>query len=477
MSNYIPTIGIEVHVELKTKTKIFSNSTNGYGQMANSLTNVIDLGYPGTLPTLNEEVILLAIKAATVLNCKIRRQMHFDRKNYFYPDNPKNYQITQARTPIGYDGYVEIELNGEKKKIGIEEMHIEEDTCKSTHRGEKTLLDFNRAGVPLIEIVSKPCISSSEEAKLYLEKLKELLFYSDVSDCKMEEGSMRADANVSIRKNESDSFGTKVEIKNIGSISNVGLSIEKEIQRQKELLDRGETFKAQTRRFDDKVQNTVLMRVKETGNDYRYFPEPDIPYLYITDEMIERVNKTIPMLPDERRIIYIHNGLSDINANKLIQNRKLSDYFNDLLDKNIDLKTASNLLLGDISAYLNKEEKEIKETTLSIERFMQLVNFYSNGTITSKNLKEMINLIMETDKSIEEIIDLSGVQNITDDNKIKEVIEKIVKENPQSVSDYRMGHDRAIKFLMGQVMKETKGSLNPKLAMEVLKEELDKNVN
>ena len=224
MSNYIPTIGVEVHLELKTRTKIFSSSLNGYGRMANSLTNVIDLGYPGTLPTLNEEVINIGIKAATILNCKIRRQMHFDRKNYFYPDNPKNFQITQNLTPIGYDGYVEIDDDGVKKKIYIEEMHIEEDTCKSTHRQDKTLLDFNRAGVPLIEIVTKPCISSAKEAKLYLEKLKELLLYSDVSDCKMEEGSMRADANISLRKNESDPCDTKIEIKNIGYISNVKLS-------------------------------------------------------------------------------------------------------------------------------------------------------------------------------------------------------------------------------------------------------------
>ena len=314
MSNYIPTIGVEVHCELKTNTKIFSNSVNGYGQMANSLTNVIDLGYPGTLPTLNKEVINLAIKAALILNCKIRPKMHFDRKNYFYPDNPKNYQITQAETPIGYDGYVEIDIDGKKKKIEIEEMHIEEDTCKSTHRGTKTLLDFNRAGVPLIEIVTKPCMESGEEAKLYLEKLKELLFYSDVSDCKMEEGSMRADANVSIRKSISDPYGTKAEIKNIGSISNVKLSIEKEIERQAKLYDNGETFLPQTRRFDDKLNDTVLMRVKETGNDYRYFPEPDIPYVYITEKQIEEVRKTIPMLPDERREKYQSLGISEVNA-------------------------------------------------------------------------------------------------------------------------------------------------------------------
>ena len=400
MTNYIPTIGIEVHVELKTNTKIFSNSLNGYGQMANSLTNVVDLGYPGTLPTLNKEVVNLAIKAACVLNCKIRKEMHFDRKNYFYPDNPKNFQITQGRTPIGYDGYVEIEVDGTKKKIEIEEMHIEEDTCKSTHRGDKTLLDFNRAGVPLIEIVTKPCISSSTEAKLYLEKLKELLFYTDISDCKMEEGSMRCEANVSIRKNETDPLGTKCEIKNIGSISNVGISIEKEIIRQTELLEKGETFKEQTRRYDDKLGDTVLMRIKETGNDYRYFPEPDIPYLYLTDTMIEEVRNTIEMLPDERRNLYMEKNVSEINAKKLVQNKSLSDYFNTLLTEDIDFKIASNLLLGDISAYLNKNEKAITNTTLTKERMVELVNKISDNTLTSKNLKDILDKVLEEDNAI-----------------------------------------------------------------------------
>ena len=472
MTNYIPTIGIEVHVELKTNTKIFSNSLNGYGQMANSLTNVVDLGYPGTLPTVNKEVINLAIKAACVLNCKLRKEMHFDRKNYFYPDNPKNFQITQARTPIGYDGYVEIEVDGTKKKIEIEEMHIEEDTCKSTHRGDKTLLDFNRAGVPLIEIVTKPCISSSTEAKLYLEKLKELLFYTDISDCKMEEGSMRCDANVSIRKNETDPFGTKCEIKNIGSISNVGISIEKEIIRQTELLEKGETFKEQTRRYDDKLGDTVLMRIKETGNDYRYFPEPDIPYLYLTDTMIEEVRNTIEMLPDERRSLYMEKNVSEINAKKLVQNKPLSDYFNTLLTENIDFKIASNLLLGDISAYLNKTEKSITDTTLTKERMVELVNKISDNTLTSKNLKDILDKVLEEDKSISEIIKESGIENITDDTALREIIKKIVSENSESVTDYKNGHDRAIKFLMGQVMKETKGSANPKLAMNILIEEL-----
>ena len=474
MSNYIPTVGIEVHCELKTNTKIFSNSINGYGQMANSLTNVVDLGYPGTLPTLNKEVLNLAMKAALVLNCKIRKQMHFDRKTYFYPDIPKNYQITQAETPIGYDGYVEIEVNGKKKKIEIEEIHIEEDTCKSTHRGTKTLLDFNRAGVPLIEIVTKPCMESGEEAKLYLEKLRELLFYSDVSDCKIEEGSMRADANVSIRKKESDPFGTKAEIKNIGSISNVKLSIDKEIERQTNLYDNGETFLPQTRRFDSKLNDTVLMRVKETGNDYRYFPEPDIPYVYVTEEQINEVRKTIPMLPDERREKYQKLGISEINAKKLVQNRSLSDYLNKILEENIDFKTASNLLLGDISAYLNKNETEITKTNLTTEKFIELTNNISDTTLTSKNLKEILDRIMESDKTITEIIKEAGIKNITDDSAIKEMISKVISENPDSVADYKAGKDRAIKYLMGQVMKESKGTLNPKMAMDILIEELNK---
>lgn len=473
MSNYIPTIGVEVHLELKTKTKIFSNSTNGYGQMANSLTNVIDLGYPGTLPTINEEVINIGIKAATILNCKIRRQMHFDRKNYFYPDNPKNYQITQSRTPIGYDGYVEINVNGTTKKIYIEEMHIEEDTCKSAHRGNKTLLDFNRAGVPLLEIVTKPCISSSEEARLYLEKLRELLTYGDISDCKIEEGSMRAEPNVSLRKNESDPFGTKVEIKNIGSISNVVAGIEKEIIRQAELYDKGETFKEQTRRYDDKIQDTVLMRVKETGNDYRYFPEPDIPYVYLTDDMIEEAIKEIPMLPDERRKKYQELGISELNANKLVANRPLSDYMNTLLTEKTNHKIASNLLLGDISAYLNRTEKDIKETTLTKERFLELISLLEKETLTSKNIKELLEDILESDKTIAEIIKEKGIENITNDDEIREVIKRIMEANPESVEDYHNGHDRAIKYLMGQVMKETKGKANPKLAMDILTEELN----
>lgn len=474
MSNYIPTIGTEVHVELKTNTKIFSSSKNGYGSMANSLTNVVDLGYPGTLPTLNREVIMTGIRACHVLHCNIRKLQHFDRKNYFYPDNPKNYQITEARTPIGYDGYVEIEVDGVSKKIEIEEIHIEEDTCKSAHRGSVSLLDFNRAGVPLIEIVTKPCMTSAIEAKLYLEKLRELLFYSDISDCKMEEGSMRCDANVSLRKSVNDPLGTKCEVKNIGSISNVFLAINKEIERQSKLLDEGVSFPEQTRRYDDKLGDTVLMRVKETGNDYRYFPEPDIPYVVIDDEMIEEALKKLPMSADERTKLYIEKGMDLEHAKKIIANRMLSDYLNEFLDTDLDFKTAGNLLLGDISFYLNKEEKRIEDTTLTSDKFLDLVSKVNDGSLTSKNVKDILELVLTSSLSIEEIIKKVGISNITDTLALEEIVLNVISNNPDSVSDYKAGKDRAIKYLMGQIMKETKGSANPKLVNEILTRELNK---
>ena len=473
MSKYIETIGIEVHVELKTKSKIFSSSENGYGMSANSLTNVIDLGYPGTLPTINSEVIKIACRAAKVLHCSIRHHMHFDRKNYFYPDNPKNYQITQARTPIGYNGYVEIEEeDGTKKKIEIEEMHIEEDTCKSAHRKDVTLLDFNRAGVPLIEIVTKPCIASPEDAKLYIEKLRETLFYADISDCKMEEGSMRCDANISLRKSTSDPLGTKVEVKNIGSISNVKLALEKEKIRQTELLDKGESFREQTRRFDSKLNDTVLMRYKETGNDYRYFPEPDIPFINLTDEFISDALKTIPLMPDERRSLYKEKGMSKTNIYHLILNKGLSDFLDDVIER-VDAQTASNLLLGDIESYLNKKNKSIYDTKLTKDKFIDLCNKVSSKELSSRNVKEVLIDVLESDKTLDEIIKEKGISNITDTSKIEDVINKVINENKESVSDYISGKDRALKFLMGMVMKETHGSVNPAVASSLLKKKLD----
>ena len=472
MSEFTPTIGIEVHVEIKSKSKLFSSSANSYGMATNTSVNVIDLGYPGTLPTLNKEIIRQGVRTAHILNCDITRRMHFDRKNYFYPDNPKNYQITQNRTPIGRNGYVEIEVDGVKKKIEIEELHIEEDTCKSAHRGNVSLLDFNRAGVPLIEIVTKPCIKNGKEAMAYLTKLKELLFYADISDCKMEEGSMRCEPNISISKD--DNFGTKAEVKNVSSIHNVGLAIDYEIKRQEEILNNGGIIKEETRRFDDKNNKTILMRVKETGNDYRYFIEPDIPYLELTDEFIRDSLSTLPLLPDQLREKYSKLGLSSLQIEKLINNRSLNDYFLGLIDYKTNYVTAVNLLLSDISSYLNKHNKVINDTHLSYEKLVRVVDNLESGELSNKNVKDLIDSLMETDKSIEELKKEFKIENITDDSFIKEIIAKVIENNSDSVNDYKSGHDRALKYLMGQVMKETKGSVNPKKANDLLVLELNK---
>lgn len=470
MGEYKTTVGIEVHTELKTQTKLFSNSANTYGKMANTCTNVIDLGYPGVLPTLNEYAIELALRAALVLNCKINKRMHFDRKNYFYPDNPKNYQITQNRTPIGVDGYVEIETSKGKKKVKIHDIHIEEDTCKSIHTENKSLLDFNRAGVPLVEIVTDLGMNSSEDAMAYLEKLRELLLYAGVSDCKIEEGSMRCDCNVSVSK--TDKLGTKIEVKNIGSISNVGLAIEYEEKRQARLLEEGKTLKEETRRFDDKTSSTVLMRVKETGNDYRYFPEPDIPFVELTDEFIEKVRTSLPMSYDKRKEIYLSRGISEINAKKILQNMPLSDYLNKYIDKNINLVIASNLLLGDIAAYLNKYEMTLDKTHLTDDKFIDVVNMLDSGKINSKIFKTILDDIMENDDSVEKVLSDHDVKSMSEEELVQ-IIKNVLVENEKLVNDYKSGNERVMKAIMGLIMKETRGNANPKDVTDNLKKLLD----
>ncbi len=472
MSSYVPTIGLEVHVEVKSKSKLFSSSLNAYGKASNTLVNVVDLGYPGTLPVVNKEVIKQGIRACYVLNCSVTKKMHFDRKNYFYPDNPKNYQITQNRTPIGVNGYVEIEVDGVKKKIEIEEIHIEEDTCKSAHRGKVSLLDFNRAGVPLIEIVTKPCIKSGEEAALYLQKLKELLFYANISDCKMEEGSMRCDANVSISKDK-NKLGVRTETKNIGSIHSVTEAINYEIKRQEEVLTSGGKICEETRRYDDKEGKTVLMRVKETGNDYRYFIEPDIPYVIVDDNFIDEALSTLPLLPDQLRKKYHNLGISELDTAKLIANFSLNNYFLGLLEYPVNYKMAVNLLLSDISSYLNKHNVKIEETKLDYSKFISVLEELDSNKMSNKNFKDILPTLMETTKDIESIKDEFNIKNITDDNYVREIVKKVIDENASSCQDYKNGHDRALKYLMGMIMKETKGSVNPKLASELLIKELN----
>jgi aspartyl-tRNA(Asn)/glutamyl-tRNA(Gln) amidotransferase subunit B len=464
-----PTIGIEVHVELKSKTKVYSDSLNIFDQSINTYVNEIDMGYPGVLPKLNKEVINMALKACHALNLKVNTVMHFDRKNYFYPDLPKGYQITQSKTPIGYDGYVEIEVDGYTKKIGIERMHIEEDTCKSIHDNKGTLLNFNRSGVPLLEIVSKPEISNEKEAVAYLEALREILLYLGISDVKIEEGSMRCDANISVSK--TSELGTKIEVKNIGSISNVASSIKYEIVRQTEKLLNNEILKEETRRFDDKTNTTILMRVKETGNDYRYFPEPDIPFVHISNDWINSI--VIPKLPNELRHKYRFLEVNENNIKTILSNYELCMFFESINDKTNPI-LASNLLTGDIISYLNKKNISINETKLTTDNFISLINKIEQKEISSKQSKDLIPIMLEKEDDLESIIASLGIKQISDTTFLVDIVKEVLDNNISSINDYKEGKDRAVKYLMGQIMSKTKGQANPQLVSTILIDMLNK---
>ena len=469
----VPTIGIEIHVELKSKAKVYSDSKNAFAIEANKNISLIDLGYPGTLPKLNREVIDMALKACLALNCKINKVMHWDRKNYFYPDLPKGFQITQQDTPIGYDGYVEIEVDGKKKKIGIERIHIEEDTCKSLHSIAGTKLNFNRAGVPLIEIVSKPDIESGEEASIYADTLRSILLYLGISDVKIEEGSMRCDTNVSLKEKTSDVLGTKVEIKNIGSISNVKRSVDYEVKRQTEIIESGKKIREETRRFDDKTGETILMRVKETGNDYRYFPEPDIPYVILTEEEIEDVRKNLPVLPNVLKAKYHEANMSEIAVKALLGNYELCNFLESIYDK-VEPVIAANLLTGDVLSYLNKEKISLEDTKLTKENFIVLVTALSKKEISSKQGKEILEILLCEGGDVPSIMKEHGMEQISDESVLLDMIEKVIQENMSSVTDFKAGHDRAIKYLMGQIMKASRGQANPQVVNKLLLDTLKK---
>lgn len=469
----VPTIGIEVHVELKSKSKVFSRSKNEFNDDINTNVDVLDLAYPGTLPRINKEVIDMALKASLALNCKINQFMHFDRKNYFYPDLPKGYQITQKDTPIGYDGYLEIKTENGIKKIEIERIQIEEDTCKSIHSGKQTLLNYNRAGVPLIEIVTKPVITDGNEAMLYLEALRETLLYLGVSDVKMEEGSMRCDANISLHEENTEEFGTKTEIKNIGSISKVALSINYEIERQKGIIESGNKVVEETRRFDDKTNTTISMRVKETGNDYRYLPEPNIPFININDTWINKAKGEIPVLPAAMREEYLKLGISSNNLNTLIATKELNDFYREIYEST-DAVILANLLTGDILSHLNKNNIALKDTKLTKDKILGLVTLLSNKKITSKQGKEILPYLLTSDNSLEQVIKELGITEV-DDSALKEIIDKVLALNEQSVNDYKAGKEKALKYLIGQVMKESKGQANPEIVNNMLIDTISNN--
>ena len=468
-------IGLEVHVELKTDSKIFSPSPAHFGAEPNTNTNVIDLGYPGVLPVVNKRAVEWGMKAAMALNMTVARESKFDRKNYFYPDNPKAYQISQFDQPIGENGWIDIEVNGETKRIGITRAHLEEDAGKLTHKNGYSLVDLNRQGTPLIEIVSEPDIRTPEEAYAYLEKLRSIIQYIEVSDVKMEEGSMRCDANISIRPYGQDEFGTKTELKNLNSFTFVKKGLEYEEKRQEQVILSGGVINQETRRFDETTGTTKLMRVKEGSDDYRYFPEPDIVPMIISDEWMEEVRKTIPELPDARQRRYQEElGLPAYDAHVLTLTKEMSDMFEKTVALGADPKLASNYLMVDVNAYLNKVQKELKETALTAEGLAGMIKLITDGTISSKIAKKVFAELIEHGGDAAQIVKEKGLVQVSDSGQLLAWVNEALDNNPKSIEDYKNGRDRAIGFLVGQIMKASKGQANPQMINKMLFEEIAK---
>ncbi|WP_010502171.1 Asp-tRNA(Asn)/Glu-tRNA(Gln) amidotransferase subunit GatB [Paenibacillus elgii] len=472
---YETVIGLEVHVELHTNSKIFCGCSTAFGAPPNTHTCPICLGHPGVLPVLNKQAVEYAMKASMALNCQIATESKFDRKNYFYPDSPKAYQISQYDKPVGEHGWIEIEVNGETKRIGITRVHLEEDAGKLTHvdGGHASLVDFNRVGTPLIEIVSEPDLRSPEEARAYLEKLKAIMQYCDVSDVKMEEGSLRCDANISLRPYGQKEFGTKAELKNMNSFRGVQRGLEYEEWRQADVLDSGGKVVQETRRWDEAQGKTLTMRSKEQAHDYRYFPDPDLVALHIDDAWKERVRESIPELPDARKNRYVSEfGLPSYDAEVITSSIKLADFFEESLNFTKDAKAVSNWIMGDLLGYLNANNLELQDVKVTGKGLGEMIGLMEKGTISSKIAKTVFKTMLETGKAPQTIVEEQGLVQISDEGAILAVVEQIVAGNPQSVADFKAGKEKAVGFLVGQVMKETKGKANPglvnKLIIEVL---------
>ncbi|GAB7058054.1 MULTISPECIES: Asp-tRNA(Asn)/Glu-tRNA(Gln) amidotransferase subunit GatB [unclassified Paenibacillus] len=473
---YETVIGLEVHVELHTKSKIFCGCSTSFGAPPNTHTCPVCLGHPGVLPVLNKQAVEYAMKAAMALNCRIATESKFDRKNYFYPDSPKAYQISQYDKPIGEHGWIEIEVNGETKRIGITRVHLEEDAGKLTHvdGGYATLADYNRVGTPLIEIVSEPDLRSPEEARAYLEKIKAIMQYCDVSDVKMEEGSLRCDANISLRPFGQKEFGTKTELKNMNSFRGVQRGLEYEEWRQADVLDSGGHIVQETRRWDEAQGKTLTMRSKEEAHDYRYFPDPDLVSLYIDEEWKARVRASIPELPDARKKRYISEyGLPSYDAEVITSSIKLADFFEESLNFTKDAKAVSNWIMGDLLGYLNANSLELADVKITGKGLGEMIGLIEKGTISSKIAKTVFKSMLETGKDPQTIVEEQGLVQISDEGAIKAVVDQIVNNNPQSVADYKAGKEKAVGFLVGQVMKETKGKANPGLVNKLIIERLN----
>lgn len=478
MAQYEAVIGLEVHVELKTRSKIFCDSTTEFGGDPNTHVCPVCLGLPGVLPVVNKQVVEYAIRAALALNCRIAEFSKFDRKNYYYPDMPKNYQISQYDLPIAENGVLEIEVDGGVKRIGITRLHMEEDTGKLVHQGTITttpfsLVDYNRAGVPLIEIVSEPDLRSPEEARQYLEKLKAIIQYTGVSDCKMEEGSLRCDANVSVRPVGSEKFGTKTEIKNMNSFKALQKALEYEIERQIEELEEGGRIVQETRTWDEARGVTLPMRSKEQAHDYRYFPDPDLVPLVIDRDWVEDIRLSLPELPDARRERYVREyGLPPYDAGVLTSTKELADYFEACLTVYPNPKVVSNWVMGDLSRLLNANNIEVSRCPIRPQQLAGMLELMDKGTISGKIAKTVFEEMFSSGKDAQAIVQEKGLVQISDEGAIAAIVDEIIAKNPKSVEDYRAGKEKALGFLVGQIMKATKGKANPELANKLLKERL-----
>ncbi|UNK17775.1 Asp-tRNA(Asn)/Glu-tRNA(Gln) amidotransferase subunit GatB [Paenibacillus sp. N3/727] len=475
-SKYETVIGLEVHVELHTNSKIFCGCSTEFGAPPNTHTCPICLGHPGVLPVLNRQAVEYAMKAAMALNCTIGDISKFDRKNYFYPDSPKAYQISQYDQPIGLNGWVDIEVDGKTKRIGITRLHLEEDAGKLTHvdGGYASLVDFNRVGTPLVEIVSEPEITSPEEAKAYLEKIRAIMQYCDVSDVKMEEGSLRCDANISLRPWGQKELGTKAELKNMNSFRGVQRGLEYEQYRQAETLNEGGVIVQETRRWDEAQGKTLSMRGKEQAHDYRYFPDPDLVTVHISEEWKEEIRATIPELPDARKARYTSEyGLPDYDAGVITSSKPLADFFEDSLNYTQDAKAVSNWIMGELMGYLNANNLELVQVKITGQGLGEMIGLIEKGTISSKIAKTVFKAMLETGKLPGQIVEEQGLVQISDEGAIKAIVEQVVSSNPQSVEDYKAGKQKAIGFLVGQVMKESKGKANPALVNKLLADVLN----
>ncbi|MDK7161821.1 Asp-tRNA(Asn)/Glu-tRNA(Gln) amidotransferase subunit GatB [Lactobacillus jensenii] len=472
--NFKSTIGLEVHFELKTKSKIFSPSPVTYGAEPNSEANVIDWGYPGVLPKLNKEVYRLGLMVALATHSEITPVTHFDRKNYYYPDNPKAYQITQFFEPLARNGYVEIEVRGKKKRIGIHEMHIEEDAGKNTHGTNGfSYVDLNRQGVPLLEVVSEPDMEDPEEAYAYLEKLRKIVQFTGASDVKMEEGSMRVDTNISIRPAGQKELGTKVEMKNLNSFEHVRLSLAYEEKRQQEVLLSGGKVQLSTRRFDENSGKTVLERVKEGDADYRYFPEPDIAPYHIKQDWIDEIKTQLPKSADERREDYINKlGLKPYDADVILQTKEASDFFDKAMKAGADPQMTANWMNTQVNGYLNEHHVELKDIKLTPENLAKMVTLIKDGVISSKIAKKVFAETVANSTDPKKYVEENGMAQLSDLSVLEPMVKEIVDNNPQSVEDFKNGKDRAIGFLVGQIMKQTHGKANPKIINQLLNKEL-----